>query len=1064
MLIADLHIHSKYSRATSKDCIPEHLDVWARRKGIDLVGTGDFTHPAWREELREKLQPAEEGLYCLKAPYRIGTDGKQPRFVISGEISFIYKKNGKVRKVHNLILLPGLEEAETLAVRLEAIGNIHSDGRPILGLDSRDLLEITLEACPNAIFIPAHIWTPHFSLFGAFSGFDTIEECFEDLTPHIHALETGLSSDPPMNWRLSALDGYRLVSNSDAHSPSKLGREATLLDCELSYTGLYQALNGSGKGYAGTLEFFPEEGKYHLDGHRKCNLCLTPGETEENNGKCPVCGKKITVGVLHRVEQLADRREGFRPQSAGHFESIIPLPEIIASCFGVGAASKKVLAQYETMLEKLGSEFDILRRIPTEDIRQAAGPLIAEGILRMRLGKVVLEPGYDGEYGKIKLLNQDEINLLSGQISFAPETAGNSERKKRKGKAIGKTEFASALSPEPKSQPSQTEGLNDRQRLAVQSETSSIAVIAGPGTGKTKTLVSRIVFCIRERGVLPSEIIAVTFTNKAAEEMRKRLNQTLGKETADEITIGTFHSICLKFLAQHDKALPLIEPYCAQAVAGEVLQALSQKGSAQKLLDKISRMKNGLTDSVTEPLDKACSLYQQKLSQYGVMDYDDVLLHALRLTEEGEMPSCRYLLVDEFQDINELQYRLICAWGKQNIFLIGDPDQSVYGFRGSDTEFFKRFLEEHPQTQQICLLENYRSTPEILSCALPVIQKNPASGYERFLTARNNPGEPVRLVTSESDFSEAIYIAKEINRMVGGVDMLDSSRHSDNGHRYGFSDFAVLYRTHRQASVLEKCLKKEGIPYTVSGREDFLEEESVRGILSFFSHLLHPEDVLSLKVCLKTLMDGSEDMIQRFPIHVFREVQTAEECYQKLPLSFQEDRAVEKWHRLAIRYLPMLEQERTQKLIAGFAAELAIDENPSVVRLINMACFFEDPADFLLNLKLGRESDLIRSGTGFHSSDSVSLMTLHGAKGLEFPVVFLCGLKQPFLPLKTAKNTADTEEERRLFYVGMTRAQEKLILLTNGSPSRFLKEIPLHLLKEEKASQDAAGPQQLRFF
>ena len=292
MYIADLHIHSKYSRATSRDCVPEQLDLWARRKGIDLLGTGDFTHPAWRKELEEKLIPAEEGLYRLRdelcqQPAGVAGEPRQPRFVLSGEISSIYKKNGKVRKVHNVILLPSLEAADILAHKLEAIGNIHSDGRPILGLDSRDLLEITLESCPDAVFIPAHIWTPHFSLFGAFSGFDTIEECFEDLTPYIHALETGLSSDPPMNWQISALDGYTLVSNSDAHSPKKLGREANLLEGPVSYPALSHAIQ-TGEGFAGTLEFFPEEGKYHWDGHRNCGVCLEPSQTDQYEGRCPV--------------------------------------------------------------------------------------------------------------------------------------------------------------------------------------------------------------------------------------------------------------------------------------------------------------------------------------------------------------------------------------------------------------------------------------------------------------------------------------------------------------------------------------------------------------------------------------------------------------------------------------------------------------------------------------------------------------------------------------------------------------------------------------------------------
>ena len=329
MYIADLHIHSHYSRATSRDCNLENLDLWARRKGIQIVGSGDFTHPAWREEMQEKLEPAEEGLYVLKEEYRIHDDSVAdvmlPRFVITGEISSIYKKYDKVRKVHSLILLPGLEAAELLAKKLEAIGNIHSDGRPILGIDCHDLLEIMLELCPDAVYVPAHIWTPHFSLFGAFSGFDSVEECFGDLSGYIHAMETGLSSDPPMIWRVSALDKYQLISNSDAHSPAKLGREANLLDIGLSFSGLRGAIQ-EGRGLYGTIEFFPEEGKYHFDGHRKCGICLNPVETKKYGGICPVCGRKLTIGVSHRIEQLADREEGFVLQQGKPFESLVPLP------------------------------------------------------------------------------------------------------------------------------------------------------------------------------------------------------------------------------------------------------------------------------------------------------------------------------------------------------------------------------------------------------------------------------------------------------------------------------------------------------------------------------------------------------------------------------------------------------------------------------------------------------------------------------------------------------------------------------------------------------------------
>lgn len=407
--IADLHIHSRYSMATSPLATPEYLALWAEKKGISIVGTGDLTHPGWRAELREKLSPAEDGFYRLKeefsCPEAAEYPGEEPRFLLSGEISSIYKKNGKTRKVHNVILLPDLESADRFSARLEAVGNIRSDGRPILRLDCRELLGILLETCPRGILIPAHVWTPHFSLFGAFSGFDSIEECFGDLTPCVHALETGLSSDPAMNRRWSALDGYRLVSNSDAHSPAKLGREANLLDIPFSYQGLYDAVQ-YGKGLLGTLEFFPEEGKYYHDGHRKCGLCLSPEETESCHGICPVCGKKITLGVSSRIRALSDRKPGCPEEKREYYERLVPLLEMIAACEGLSAAGRKAQAKYEEMLKRAGTEFDILRKVPLEEIRAAGGEKLEEGIRRLREGKVSCTPGFDGEYGKIKLTEE----------------------------------------------------------------------------------------------------------------------------------------------------------------------------------------------------------------------------------------------------------------------------------------------------------------------------------------------------------------------------------------------------------------------------------------------------------------------------------------------------------------------------------------------------------------------------------------------------------------------------------------------------------------------------------
>lgn len=406
MFVADFHIHSKHSMATSKECLPEILELWARRKGVQLLGTGDFTHPLWREELREKLLPAEEGLYTLRENFRLEDDsvrGKiRPRFIISGEISSIYKKGGKVRKVHNLILLPSLEEAESLSCRLESLGNLHSDGRPILGLDSKDLLAIVLEICPRALFIPAHIWTPHFSLFGAKSGFDGIRECFGDLTEYIYALETGLSSDPSMNWRLSTLDNLALISNSDAHSPTSLAREANVFDTDLSYTGIFEALkNNDLQKFCGTIEFFPEEGKYHHDGHRSCQICWKPAQTKAASGICPICGKTVTMGVLHRIETLADRPEGYRPEKARPFENLIPLQDIITTSMGYKTTGIKVRRKYLDMVTNLGTELAILREIPVKEIEEYGEKQIAESINRMRKGEIIIKPGSDGQYGEI---------------------------------------------------------------------------------------------------------------------------------------------------------------------------------------------------------------------------------------------------------------------------------------------------------------------------------------------------------------------------------------------------------------------------------------------------------------------------------------------------------------------------------------------------------------------------------------------------------------------------------------------------------------------------------------
>ncbi|PIR72199.1 MAG: DNA helicase UvrD [Candidatus Nealsonbacteria bacterium CG10_big_fil_rev_8_21_14_0_10_36_24] len=403
--IADFHIHSKYSRATSKDMDIEHLDKWARIKGIKVLGTGDFTHSEWLKNLKEKLEPAEPGLYRLK------NDGanSETRFILTVEISCIYSKNNRVRKIHIVVFSPSFKTCEEINTRLGWVGNLRSDGRPILGLDARELAKIVLGISQDCLIVPAHIWTPWFSVFGSKSGFDSLEECFEDYTKYIYAGETGLSSDPAMNWRLSALDKITLISNSDAHSPQKLGREANVFDTEISYPAIVEAIKSKDpQKFLYTIEFFPEEGKYHYDGHRACELRLSPQESKKYNNICPNCGKPLTIGVLSRVEELADREDGFRPVGATPFKSLIPLGEIIAEATSQTVATKKVIAEYQNLIKKFNTEFEVLLNVSSQNLQSATLPEIAEAIVRVREGKVSVEPGYDGVFGKIRIFSQKE--------------------------------------------------------------------------------------------------------------------------------------------------------------------------------------------------------------------------------------------------------------------------------------------------------------------------------------------------------------------------------------------------------------------------------------------------------------------------------------------------------------------------------------------------------------------------------------------------------------------------------------------------------------------------------
>lgn len=399
MFIADFHIHSKYSRATSKSMDIDNLSKWAGLKGIDLLGTADFTHPDWLRELKGKLENAEYGIYKHKDTF----------YMLTCEVSNIYFKIGRVRKIHNIIFAPSFELVDEINKILGQYGNLYVDGRAIIKLESDKMVKALSKLSKDIFVVPAHAWTPHFSLFGANSGFDSIEECFGEVTDKIYSLETGLSSDPAMNWRWSSLDRFSLISNSDAHSPSKIGREANVFKEKFGYKELIEILKTKNKEkFLYTVEFYPQEGKYHWDGHRKCGARLSPEESRNLNYRCPKCGAKVTVGVMQRVEKLADRDEGFVLENAPSYKSLVPLIEIIASALGVGSESQGAQREYNALINKFGSEFKLLLEAAEDKIKSECPPKINQAILNARKGDVEVIPGYDGVYGKVSVFKKGE--------------------------------------------------------------------------------------------------------------------------------------------------------------------------------------------------------------------------------------------------------------------------------------------------------------------------------------------------------------------------------------------------------------------------------------------------------------------------------------------------------------------------------------------------------------------------------------------------------------------------------------------------------------------------------
>jgi len=1033
--IGDLHIHSHFSVATSRDLVPESLDLWARIKGIRVVGTGDFTHPGWLAELKEKLRPAEPGLYTIKKEYRKNIAAfspppgdPDPRFMLTAEISNIYKKNGRVRKIHNVIFAPDMESVSQLQAELKRLGfNITSDGRPILGLDSRDLLEIVLTCSERMHLVPAHIWTPWFSVLGAQSGFDTIEECFGDLSAHVFAAETGLSSDPPMNWMCSILDRYTLISNSDSHSPEKLGRNANIFNTELSYDGIIEALKtGDRDKFHGTIDFFPQEGKYHFAGHRKCGICWDPLETLEHGGICPVCNKPVTMGVMNRVMELADRSDITERPNALPFHSLIPLPEILSEIHGTGPASKQTVNAYFSLIHKAGSEFNILLHEPLDMIKALGDDLLTEAIRRMRNREVIIREGYDGEFGRIRLFEEGEVNDLKAphylfdmtpvvrrpiardirHLSFDLAKYQNIRAQQLSPASLAAESVASYA-------PGMSAGLNAEQTAAARHAHGPALILAGPGTGKTRVLAYHISFLINEMKVAPNNILAITFTNKAAEEMRQRIVALIGKDKARDILIGTFHAFGYDILKEHiektgrKKGFSIID----EEDKKDLLRQLGAgKDSISRIVEDITHYKQELLPvaSGNTPFRDMIETYQSALQHFNLVDLDDLISEPCFLLDRDHdlLGSYRsryqWLLIDEYQDINFAQYRLICLLmppPNPNLFVIGDPNQAIYGFRGARVEFIEKFTGDYPAARIYNLQTSYRCSGHILQASHNVIRNK---GFSSPVLSGLMEGVKINIVENISDKSEAEYIARTIEQMMGGLRFFSIDSEVASGDQdqdiKSLSDFAVLCRMGRQLAAIEKAFNDHGIPFRSYAEEPFFRQEPIADVLDLFKLLINPGNVL-----IQQKLKKNPRVITCEPAHL-----------QMLGSG--------------------LTVADTLRALAEGCLKVKWQEHQSDLKNLSHLAqpFGDDRAAFLRFVVMGRSVDTLSSG-----AEQVTLMTLHAAKGLEFKGVFIPGCEEGLIPFSLLPGlVSDTTEERRLLYVGMTRAMKYLWLL--HAQRRFL--------------------------
>lgn len=1162
--IADLHIHSRFSRATSKQLSPRHLAAWARCKGINVLGTGDFTHPQWRDELRQQLVRDEaSGLYRLSGPAeeldflqgKTPPDADGPLFLLQTEISSIYKRQGKVRKVHNLIFVPTLDDADRLSQRLELVGNLHSDGRPILGLDSRDLLEMTLDVCPEAVLIPAHVWTPWFALFGSKSGFDRLEDCFDDLSSHIFALETGLSSDPGMNRMVSQLDGYALISNSDAHSGANLGREANFFAGAPSYDGIFAALRAAARRlppeqqpqdcrFLGTMEFYPEEGKYHLDGHRACGVVLEPREALALDNICPVCGKPLTIGVLHRVCELADRETPASLLHEPEARPLIPLPELVGEILGVGSGSRKVQDRYAALLRELGPDLDILCRMDEEQVRRHWEPL-GEAVARMRRGQVIRKGGYDGEYGVVRVFSPEEAAEWQGSTRSPSLLDGAAPRKRGRPKKMAepapqapeqetaatvaairvrrkKDSAAPAESePEPATPDGRTlGGFSPAQTEALTAglETGTpVLVLAGPGAGKTRVLVGRLQYLLAH-DVPASQLLAVTFTRRAAQEMRQRLQAPAGDGAVPAALprCDTLHALAWSVVQRELPSALLLPEDAAKALfvdAGHP-ESREERKSLRRLWERLqwSREQGLSADELPDDLRAAVADWQAARtvrSQSPLLDYADLLeffLFHLRARQGEDIrpdlehsllpPACRallaaavterhhpaqtpapspttsagpdttpehheaphkghavprqmsllgmvaataapapvpapsrrasalpwrHVLVDEVQDLSPVQLRLIRALLPEDgngFFGIGDPDQAIYGFRGASGQSEDSLRALWPSLRVCRLGQSYRASQGVLDMAQSLLQ---GRGHCGALQAMRREQARLHLFSAPDQQAEARWIAGRIRQLLGATahTLMDQIAQEDElAGTLSPGDVAVLVRLKAQIPVIRRALEQEGIPCAAPAQEDCWQDPLCAAVLRLaiargqgeapvpVSDDAESDDLLPL-------LEQALDLAQDAPLPDPQALQARLSGHSRLPAPLWQGTA---WKQLCRAWQDCGQWEA-----------------------------------LVQQLGLQHEAELIRA-----RSEQVQILTLHASKGLEFQAVFLPGLEEGLLPMRRdllletpdddmspAAQAARLEEERRLFYVGLTRAARALYVSHSAGRRLFGRELAL---------------------